>query len=379
MAQDSEIARGDGTARSARTFTGAGQRGTRPGRLWGWIESRTGIRALAYAVPEHANTIWYILGGITFMAILISVASGVWIAQYYNPDPAAARESVLFIQNEALLGDVMRGIHIWSAYIAVIGAVLHMVRVFITASYKAPREVNWLVGVGLLGLIMFGAFFTGTVLRWDQEAYEAMVHNMELASLLGAFGGFFSDAFTTSVSMLPRLYIAHVSIVPLLLVFLLIAHIFLIKYHGISPTPAQEEAGEAPGGKLPKERQTASYATHARKMLGYGLVVLGLAGTLAVLLPGAIGAAPDPAMEITKPSPIYYWMYTPEAWFGVNGVLYAAIVFFGLLVLVPFLDRTPLRRLRRRPLMLGLGGVLVVALTVLTIITAVTPVVSHLE
>lgn len=378
MVEGSGSAGGDGTVRSVGTATGTAEGTTGSRGLWGWIESRTGISALRYAVPEHANQIWYTLGGITFMSILISVASGIWIAQYYNPDPSAARESVLFIQNEAPLGDVMRGIHIWSAYLAVIMSVLHMVRIFITASYKAPREVNWLVGVGLLGLIMFGAFFTGSVLRWDQESYEAMVHNMELAGLIGSFGGFFSDAFSTSVSMLPRLYIAHVSIVPLILIFFLIAHIFLIKVHGVSPTPAQEEAGEAPGGKLPKERQTANYMTHARKMLGYGLVVLGLSGTLAVLLPGAIGTAPDPAMEITKPSPIYYWSYALEAWFGVPGVLYGVAVLFGILALMPFIDRTPLRRLRRRPLMLGIGVVLVITITVLTIITWVQPVVSHL-
>lgn len=117
----------------------------------------------------------------------------------------------------------------------------------------APREVNWLIGVGLLGLIMFGAFFTGSVLRWDQESYEAMVHNMELTTLLGAFSGFFSDAFTTSVAMLPRLYIAHVSIVPLILIYFLIAHNFLIRYHGVSPTPAQEEADRLGAEVLPGE------------------------------------------------------------------------------------------------------------------------------
>jgi len=94
--------------------------------VWGWIVSRTGISALRYAVPAHAKVIWYTLGGITFMAIIIAVASGIWLAQYYNPDPTGARESVIFIQNEAPLGDVVRGIHIWSAYIAVIGALFHM-------------------------------------------------------------------------------------------------------------------------------------------------------------------------------------------------------------------------------------------------------------
>lgn len=378
MAESSGPAEGSRAVRSAGAAENTIGRETRLRKTWGWLDDRLGLSALRYKVPEHANTIWYTLGGITFMGIIIATASGIWLAQYYNPDPVAARESVIFIQNEATLGDIIRGIHIWSAYLVVFTTILHMIRIYITASYKAPREVNWLVGVGLFGLILFGAFFTGTVLRWDQEAYEALIHNIEIASIFGAFGGFFSEAFTTSVSILPRLYIAHVSIVPLLLVLLLVAHIFLIKYHGISPTPDQEETGEAPGGKLPKERATGSYATHLRKMVGYGLVALGVAGVLSVLWPQPIGQAPDPTMEITKPSPIYYWLYTPEAWFGVNGVLYATVVFFGFLILVPFIDRAPLRHLRRRPVMLVLGALLLVVIVVFTLITAFTPVQQHL-
>lgn len=352
---------------------------TRSGKLLQWLDDRLGLSALRYRVPEHANTFWYTLGGITFMGIIILVVTGVWLAQYYNPDPSGARESVLFIQNSATLGDVIRGIHIWTSYLVVITAIMHLIRIFVTASYKAPREVNWLVGVALLGLLVFGGIFTGTVLRWDQEAYEALSHNMELATLFGAFGGFFSDAFTTSVSILPRLYIAHVSMVPIMIVLLLIAHIFLIKHHGISPTPAQEEAGEAPGGRLPEEKETGHYPTHLRLMVGYGLVLLALAGVLGVVFPQPIGPAPDPTMEITKPPWVFYWLYAFEDWFGLGGILYGMILFFGFLFLVPFIDRTPLRSLRSRPVMLVLGVVFLVALVVLSLITAFSPVVSHLE
>jgi ubiquinol-cytochrome c reductase cytochrome b subunit len=351
---------------------------TRSGRLRDWLDDRLGLPAIRYKVPEHANTFWYTLGGMTFMGLLIAVASGIWMAQYYNPDPAAARESVLFIQNEAPLGDIIRGIHIWSSYLVVIGAVMHMVRIFISASYKAPREVNWLVGVGLFGLIVFGAFFTGTVLRWDQEAYEALVHNVAAAELFGTIGGFFSPEFTTSVAILPRLYIAHVSIVPLLLVFLLVAHIFLIKYHGISPTARQVDAGEASGGRLPEEKETGRYPQHLRLMVGYGLVLLGIAGALAVLWVQPVGPAPDPTIEVTKPSPIFYWIYTFENWFGLNGILYVTVAFFGLLALVPFIDRTPLRRLRRRRVMMGIGIGLAVVIAVTTVITWVQPAAQHL-
>lgn len=378
MDEDTNITdRTNNVVRSSGTAAGDSGRGVLGGAR-SWLDDRLGLPAIRYKIPEHANTFWYTLGGMTFMGLLVAVASGIWVAQYYDPDPAAARESVLFIQNEAPLGDIIRGIHIWSAYLVVIGAIMHMVRIFISASYKAPREVNWLVGVGLFGLIMFGSFFTGTVLRWDQEAYEAMNHNMEAATFLGAIGGFFSAAFTTSVSMLPRLYSAHVSTVPLLLIIFLIMHIFLIKHHGISPTPAQAEAGEAPGGRLPAEKETAHYPNHLRLMVGYGLALVALAATLGVVFPQGIGPAPDPTMETTKPPFLFFWLYAFEDWFGIQGILYAGLASFGLLVLLPFIDRTPLRSLRRRPVIMTVGVLLLLAIIGLSILVAISPVKSHL-
>lgn len=346
--------------------------------VWDWIDDRLGLSAFRYRVPVHANTIWYTLGGVTFVGIFVLFVTGIWLAQYYNPDPASARQSVLYIQDTAGFGDVIRGIHVWTAYLVVITSVLHLGRIFVTASYKRPRELNWLVGLALLGLVLFGALFTGTVLRWDQEAYEALEHNTEAAQILGTLGGFFASKFTTSVALLPRLYIAHVSIVPGLIVLLLTAHLFLIKHHGISPTPAQTEQGEAPGGRLRPELETGSYATHLRKMVGFGFALVGLAATFGVLFIPKIGAAPDPTMEVTKPPLFFYWLYAFEDWFGVSGIFYAAVVFFGLLALLPFVDRTPLRRVTKRPIVTAFGVVVLLIIIALSIKVAIQPAARHL-
>jgi quinol-cytochrome oxidoreductase complex cytochrome b subunit len=343
-----------------------------------WADDRLGLSALRYRVPAHANTIWYTLGGITFVGILILVATGIWLTQYYDPNPAGAHESVIYIQNQVTFGDVIRGIHVWTAYIVVITAALHLIRVVVTASYKIPREINWLVGLGLLALLLFGAVFTGTVLRWDQESYEALSHNMEIAKVLGGFGGFLSDTFTQSTSLLSRLYVTHVAIVPLLLVLLLVLHFFLIKHHGISPTPSEADNGEAPDGRLPEAKLTGRYTTHLRIMTGYGLAVLGLAGTLGVILVQRVGPTPDPTIEVTKPPFLFYWLYAFEDWFQVKGIIYAAAGFFGLLALLPFLDRTPLRTIRRRPVIAALGVALLIAIATLSILTAVRPVANHM-
>ena len=156
-------------------------------RGWEAIDERLGLSGLAYPVPAHANGIGYILGGITFFGFLILAATGVWLAQFYHPTPEAARESVLYIMNVAPLGDVARGVHFWTANLVMATVLLHTGRIFVTGAYKRPRELNWLIGLGLLS-ITIGLIFTGTVVKWDQEGFEALGHNVEIGDLLGVFG-----------------------------------------------------------------------------------------------------------------------------------------------------------------------------------------------
>lgn len=343
-----------------------------------WLDERLGYSALTYPVPPHANSIWYTLGGITFVGFVLLVLTGIYLAQYYHPHPAQARESVLYIQDVAPLGDLMRGIHVWTATLVTITAVLHMGRIFVTASFKRPREVNWVVGVGLLAITL-GFTFTGSVLRWDQEAWEALQHNIELAELFSGAGAWFTPEFSNAVPILGRLYIAHITMLPGLLLILLVVHFFLIKKHGISALPAQADAGEAPNGILPKERQSARYSEHLRKMGGYGLALLAVAGILAVFVPPPIGEAADPSVEVTKPSWMFYWLYAFEGPFGVPGILYAAIGFFGLFALVPFIDRSPWRSWRRRRVALAIGILVLLVLVALSLYVWLAPTEEHIE
>jgi ubiquinol-cytochrome c reductase cytochrome b subunit len=346
--------------------------------FWGWLDERLGVSALTYPVPAHANSIWYTLGGITFVGFLVLILTGIYLAQFYDAHPAQARDSVLYIRDVAPLGDFIRGVHVWVASLVTITAFLHLLPVFATASYKRPREANWLIAVALLAVTL-GFVFTGLVLRWDQEAWEALQHNTEVAELLGNLGTWFTAEFARSTPILERLYLTHISLLPVLLFILLVLHFFLIKKHVISALPAQADAGEAPGGVLPKERLSARYREHLRKMAGYGLTLLGLAGILVVIFPPAIGAVADPSMEVTKPAWMFYWLYAFEGPFGVRGILYAAIIFFGLLVLVPFVDFSPWRSPGRRRVALAVAVVVLLAMVALSLYVWLTPSQEHLE
>src|SRR5581483_537426 len=102
----------------------------------------------------------------------------------YIPDatgnPAPAYNSVLFIQNTVYLGWLIRGVHFWSANILIIMVLIHMARVYWTGSYRAPRELNWMVGILML-LCILGLSLTGYLLPWDNKAYFATEVTIKIA------------------------------------------------------------------------------------------------------------------------------------------------------------------------------------------------------
>ncbi len=343
-------------------------------RIWAAVDERLGLSGLAYPVPKHANGIPYILGGISFFGFLVLAATGVWLAQFYHSTPEGARESVAYIMNVAPLGDVARGIHFWTANLVMATILLHMGRVFVTGSYKRPREVNWLIGLGLLS-ITIGLIFTGTVLKWDQEGFEALGHNVEIGELIGAFGFWFSPTFTTSLPIVGRLYIAHVVILPALGTFLLIAHFLLVKRHGISSRPSDFDAAVDGGPAASKGGST--FAAHLVRMVGFGLVILAVATVLSLVIRTPLGGPPDPSIEVSKP----WWMFLPfypfEDWFGLPALIWAPGLLIAALALVPFIDRNPYRSPSRRRALIIIGAIVVIVLVALVGYALVEPVKSH--
>ncbi len=332
------------------------------------VDERLGIDAIRYPVPAHANSIAYSLGGLTAFSLLILIVTGVILGQYYTPDPAAANQSVRHIVEGVWAGRFIRGLHFWAGDAMYVLAILHLLRIYFTGAYKRPREGNWLIGVAMFALTI-GALFTGTVLKWDQEGFEALGHNLEIARLLGGLGVWFSSGFAPGVPLLVRLYVAHVSMIPGLIVILLVLHALLIKRHKISPRPDNpDETGEP----------TGPFTHHLRRVGALGLILLGVLGILAAAFPPGVGPLPVEGIEVTKPPWIYWWMFTLENWLGLSGILWGAGVLFALLVAVPFIDRNPNRLWRRRPVAISLGALVLLAMIVLTILMAVTPAGEHL-
>ena len=200
------------------------------------LQDRLGLHLLEYDIPEHSNSIKYSLGGMTLSSFGVLVISGILLAQFFIPDPERANRSLQYLTDQVYLGWFLRGIHFWAAEVLTVTMTLHVIRVFFTASYKNPREVNWLIGIGIM-LMMVTLLFTGTVLKWDQEAYEALAHFLWVAEQMGVFGLPLTEAFAQGVPLLNRIYMAHISLLPIIAIMMIGLHLFYVKYHKLSQLP----------------------------------------------------------------------------------------------------------------------------------------------
>ena len=153
-----------------------------------WLMQRLPLKTFNYEVPKHANTFLFSLGGITLISVIVAIFSGVILAVFYSPNPELANQSIRIFVTDVKLGSLVRGLHVWAANVAVVMMIIHLLRVLFYGSYRKPRELHWLFGVALF-VVMVGLVFTGTILKWDQEASEALAHAQELSKLAGL--GFF--------------------------------------------------------------------------------------------------------------------------------------------------------------------------------------------
>lgn len=126
--------------------------------VYDWIDERLDITPIwrdvaDHEVPEHVNpahhfsAFVYCFGGLTFFITVIQILSGMFLTMYYVPDIINAYASVEYLQTKVAFGQIVRGMHHWGASLVIVMMFLHTMRVFFTGSYKAPREMNWVVGM----------------------------------------------------------------------------------------------------------------------------------------------------------------------------------------------------------------------------------------
>src|SRR5438093_4667457 len=196
-------------------------------------------------VPNYASAGYRYLGVVAVILGVVEFITGFLLGLYYVPDgagnPAPAFTSVVFIQHTAYLGWLIRGMHFWGASLLIVVALLHMTFVFWNGGYRAPRELNWMVGVVIfLVIVLFS--FTGSLLPWDANSYLARSREISIASgpsvLPDGVSGFIKYVLQggplVGPSTLLRFFMAHVFLLPAVMTVLLYVHFLLARWQGPS-------------------------------------------------------------------------------------------------------------------------------------------------
>ena len=286
------------------------------------VAERLAFDALGYPIPARANQLDFMLGALTLVALTLLALTGIILTQFYNPAPLSAHESMRYIITQRPLVGFLRDLHVWSAAGSLVFVFAHLSAVFWRRGFRKPREGLWWTGVLLLALL-FGLTFTGTVLRADQEAVEALAHALAGARIMGPLGAWFLPDLTPSSPLLTRMYGMHVSILPVVTILLLVLHLWLIRHLGVSA------GGDA----------QSTFRSHLRPMSGFAMLLVALVALLALIFPASLLAPGVEGFEVTKPFWPFLWIYAAENLFGMSGMLIAPAILFGFLALVPVVDR----------------------------------------
>lgn len=215
-----------------------------------------------YPVTVHRDALRFRstlrLGFIATVLFSVLFVSGLYLMFFYHPAVPEAYFDMHALSTAVAFGQFVRNIHRWAAHLMVIVVGVHMLRVFYSGAYKAPRQFNWVVGVGLFVLTLFMSF-TGYLLPWDQLAYWAITVGTNIATYVPVFG-----AQTHSILLggsevggeaLLRFYVLHIYFVPALLTVGLGIHIWRVRKDGFAV--ADRGAADARPAEEPKEEVLA--------------------------------------------------------------------------------------------------------------------------
>ncbi|MGZ4816073.1 MAG: cytochrome b [Terriglobales bacterium] len=320
-----------------------------------WLDERfhlADLKALAEKkkVPVHRYSYWYFLGGMTLFLFGVQVVTGALLLMYYRPGADEAFESVQFIMTQVQFGWLVRSVHSWSANLMIFMAVAHMFSVVFLKAYRKPRELTWISGFLLLCL-MLGFGFSGYLLPWNTLSYFATKVGTEIPAQIPIIGRpillFLRGGEDVTGSTLTRLFGMHVAILPAIATFLIVTHVALIQWFGMSVPPRlQKEWESQPAGK----REVRFFPNFVLREAMAWYVALGLLGALAALFPWSLGVKADPfgsAPAGIKPEWYFLFMFQtlkliPAKIVGLDGEMLGILAFGALgavALLLPFLDR----------------------------------------
>lgn len=333
-----------------------------------WLNHRTGLddllrTALDEPIPGGARFAYIFGSGLLFIFIS-QVITGIFLALYYVPSADHAHTTVAYITKAVTAGSFLRSLHAYGASAMVVVLFLHLSQTYIYGAYKGRRELLWLSGCMLFGLVLAMAF-TGYLLPWDQRAYFATAVGTNAVSEVPWIGESMKRLMRGGTEMgtltISRFFVAHVFFVPALIFALLASHIFLFRKAGAAG-PVSEDPYH------PKQKAEPFYPRQVLMDLSLTALLIAGLGLLCFFVPMQLGPAANPADAQYVPRP--EWYYLPifqwlKYWHGsaaIVGVLIIPTVVVLAILAIPFLDRSVERRPWKRPIAMGAYAFVVFAL-----------------
>ena len=361
------------------SIPGPGSQSTAIEKVIAFIDERVGLKLMLDKMlnePVPGGSRWaYVFGSVLLFLFIMQALTGILLMFYYAPTIDHAYASTQYIIHDVDYGWFLLSYHFWGSTAMAICVVVHMSQVFLWGSYKSPRELLWLVGLALFGIVIaFG--FTGYLLPWDQRAYWATTVGVEILDKTPVVGDFLARFLkggpTPGQMTLSRFFVIHVMILPAALMGLAGLHLFLFRVAG----PAGPFRGTSEEIKVKTDYFFPRQIW--KDIVGMAVVFAGICVLTfwepVVLLDEATSDPGDYHPEPEWYFLFYFQLLRLKIFSGEFGQFLGAIAlplaFMVLLVALPFIDKDPERNIFRRPIAL-IGWIVVMATMVLFTVSAI--------
>ena len=300
-----------------------------------------------------------------FLAMVLAVLlflSGAFMAFYYTPAPGVSYDSVDFAMFDLPFGEIIKGIHhySWNFLLLVMG--VHLIRSFILGTYKPPRHLVWVSGV-LIFLVIPLFIITGDLLPWDQRGFWSTKVRLSIIGSVPVLGDFFVRLLQggplTGIVALTRFYVLHILFLPSLLAILIVIHFHLLNHHGIAEP-------------LYKNRSDAKRIPFFPSLINRWLFLFILTTVILVIVswfwPPPFGDPADPTDSTYVPKPEWWVLFLNQLvsiFKGPLSIVGTVIIpggLAGILLSLPYLDRTRERAPKKRMKLIIAGAIIVVTL-----------------
>jgi len=187
------------------------------------------------------------LGGMAIVLICLQFITGLLLRFFYEPFPGRAYDSIMYLQDNVLFGQLIRNIHYWSAVFLIIISFLHLLRVLFTGAYHGKRQFNWVLGIVLFLIIIFSNF-TGYLLPWDQLSYWALTVSTSMLEYIPLIGRILREVLIGGIEIgqatLLIFYNFHTGIFPILIILLMAFHFWRVRKAGGVIVPKDKQDGD---------------------------------------------------------------------------------------------------------------------------------------